>query len=47
MMDINGEDVLWKDAVMNTNGYPALESEITDEETVITIRNPYSQSPKG
>jgi hypothetical protein len=41
MMDVSGENVLWKDAVMNTNGYPALESEITDEETVITVRNPY------
>jgi len=29
---------------MNTSGYPALESEITDEETVITVRNPYLEA---
>ena len=41
MEDVNGYEVLWENAAMNTNGYPALESEITDEETVITVRNPY------
>ena len=43
-------EISWKTAVdgegnnvrpIITNEYPALESEITDEETVITVRNPY------
>jgi len=42
--------ISWKSAIDKTNtevssidtsGYPALASEITDEETVITVRNPY------
>ena len=41
--DKDGNDVVW---TRNTHSFPALESEITDEETVITIRNPYTQSPK-
>ena len=40
--DKEGNDVVW---TRDTHSFPALESEITDEETVITVRNPYSQSP--
>ena len=43
VLDVNGDNVfLAKDL---STFYP-LESEITDEETVITVRNPYSQAPK-
>lgn len=38
MLDETGNDVLWG---RDFRAYPALESEITDEETVITVRNPY------
>lgn len=41
IIDVQGENVLWKTSPIITNGYPAFESEITDEETVITVRNPY------
>jgi hypothetical protein len=39
--DTQGKNVIWETSPIITNGYPALESEITDEETVITVRNPY------
>ncbi|MCA2594038.1 MAG: hypothetical protein IM526_02605 [Microcystis sp. M38BS1] len=40
-----GKNVAW---LRDTSLFLPLESEITDEETVITVRNPYiSQSPKG
>jgi hypothetical protein len=43
-----GKNFLWEPSPIITNDYPALESEITDEETVITVRNPYiSQAPMG
>jgi hypothetical protein len=40
VFDKEGNDVVY---TRDTSGYPALESEITDEETVITVRNPYFQ----
>jgi hypothetical protein len=39
-----GKNVAW---LRDTSLFLPLESEITDEETAITVRNPYSQSPKG
>jgi hypothetical protein len=41
IIDVQGKNVLWAYNPIITNHYPALESEITDEETVITVRNPY------
>jgi hypothetical protein len=47
-VDVQGKNVLWGTSpIPITNEYPALESEITDEETVITVRNPYISSADG
>jgi len=45
--DTQGKNVIWETSPIITNGYPALESEITDEETVITVRNPYISCADG
>lgn len=37
IVDINGQEI----CNVNTIEYPALESEITDEKTVLTVRNPF------
>ena len=47
-IDAQGKNILWGTSpIPITSGYPALESEITDEETVITVRNPYISSADG
>jgi hypothetical protein len=45
-VDEKRKNFLWEPSPIITNDYPALESEITDEQTVITVQNPYSQSPR-
>jgi hypothetical protein len=37
IVDINGQEICNVDTIE----YPALESEITDEKTVLTVRNPF------